>query len=90
MKEEYLLVDAAEDAPRPRDRGRGARLPLVVPRMAGRGDRPSAGGHRGGAGPLWSSTNILIPDSRTELADLVRRPARELSDFRPPGGIDGG
>ena len=42
--------DTAQDAPAPPDRGRGARLPVVVTGLGGRGDGPPARGHRGGAG----------------------------------------
>ena len=49
-READLRVDAAQDAPVQSDRGRGARLPLVVPRLGGGGDGPPARGHRGGAG----------------------------------------
>ena len=50
-REAGIGVDAAQDAPVPRDRRCGARLPVVVPRLGGRGDGPPARGHRGGAGP---------------------------------------
>ena len=43
-------VDAAQDASVPRDRRRATRIPVVVPRLGGRGDGPPARGHRGGAG----------------------------------------
>ena len=43
-------VDAAEDAPAARGRGRCPRLPVVVPGLGGGADQPPAGGHRGGAG----------------------------------------
>ena len=42
--------DAAPAAPASAGRGRGARLPVVVPGLGRRGDRPPARGGRGGAG----------------------------------------
>ena len=53
-READVHVDVAADAPTPRDRGRGPRFPLVVPGLGGRGDGPSAGGHRGGVGSRGS------------------------------------
>ena len=44
-----LGVDATQDTPAASDRGRGARIPLVVPGLGHRGDKPPARGGRGGA-----------------------------------------
>ena len=76
-READFPVDVAEDAPVPRVRGRGARLPLVGPGLGGGGDRPSTRGHRGGAGPRRSE------HGRGRLCP--RRPVRAAADRRLGG-----
>ena len=65
-------VDATADAPVPSDRGRGAWLLLVVPGLGGRGDGPSAGGDRGGAGASGAE-RVEAAYARSDLFERRRR-----------------
>ena len=101
-REGDLGLDAAQDASVPPDRRRCSRLPLVVPGLGGREDRPSACGHRGGAGAcspeqggggLCSVGPVRAPaaaDGRLVGVSRASNPSSTLNDLRKtaPRGME--